>query len=96
MQTKPRVHPAERTEGLMSWPASRLSLPKTKSDNIDGEVHQDVARDDAAAALNGSAMWGMFLQAEVGPCRVVIESVFLQDAPKMGLAPHDHDLRARA
>ena len=29
---------------------------------------QDVARDDAAAALNGSAMWGIFLQAEMGPC----------------------------
>src|SRR3990172_4029120 len=51
---------------------------------------QDVAGDDAAAALNGSAMWGIFLQAEMGPCRVVIRSVFLQDAPKMGLAPHDH------
>ena len=51
---------------------------------------QDVASDDAAAALNGSAMWGIFLQAEMGPCRVVIRSVFLQDAPKMGLAPHDH------
>jgi hypothetical protein len=33
---------------------------------------QDVASDDAAAALNGSAMWGIFLQAEMGPCRVVI------------------------
>ena len=51
---------------------------------------QDVASDDAAAALNGSAMWGIFLQAEMGPCRVVIISVFLQDASKMGLAPHDH------
>ena len=51
---------------------------------------QDVASDDAAATLNGSAMWGIFLQAEMGPCRVVIRSVFLQDAPKMGLAPHDH------
>ena len=51
---------------------------------------QNVASDDAAAALNGSAMWGIFLQAEMGPCRVVIRSVFLQDAPKMGLAPHDH------
>ncbi len=51
---------------------------------------QDVASDDAAAALNGSAMWGIFLQAEMGPCRVVIRSVFPQDAPKMGLAPHDH------
>jgi hypothetical protein len=48
---------------------------------------QDV---DAAAALNGSAMWGIFLQAEMGPCRVVIRSVFLQDAPKMSLAPHHH------
>jgi hypothetical protein len=46
---------------------------------------QDVASDDAAAALNGSVMWGIFLQAEMGPCRVVIRSVFLQDAPKMGL-----------
>ena len=26
---------------------------------------QDVAGDDAAAALNGSAMWGIFLQAEM-------------------------------
>ena len=51
---------------------------------------QDVASDDAAAALNGSAIGGIFLQAEMGPCRVVIRSVFLQDAPKMGLAPHDH------
>jgi hypothetical protein len=25
---------------------------------------QDVASDDAAAALNGSAMWGIFLQAD--------------------------------
>src|SRR5438552_19150863 len=40
---------------------------------------QDVASDDAAATLNGSAMWGIFLQAEMGPCRVVIGSVFLQD-----------------
>ena len=51
---------------------------------------QDVASDDAAAALNRSAMWSIFLQAEMGPCRVVMRSVFLQDAPKMGLAPHDH------
>jgi hypothetical protein len=51
---------------------------------------QDVASDDAAAALNRSAMWGIFLQAEMGPCRVVIRSVFLQHAPKMGPAPHDH------
>jgi hypothetical protein len=51
---------------------------------------QDVARDYAAMALNGSAMWGIFLQAEMGPCRVVIRSIFLQDTPKMGLAPHDH------
>jgi len=28
---------------------------------------QDVAGDDAAAAVNGSAMWGIFLQAEMGP-----------------------------
>jgi hypothetical protein len=51
---------------------------------------QDVASDDAAAALNGSAMGSIFLEAEMGPCRVVITGVFLQDAPKMGLAPHDH------
>ena len=51
---------------------------------------QDIASDDAAAALNRSAMWSIFLQAEMGPCRVVMRSVFLQDAPKMGLAPHDH------
>jgi putative SOS response-associated peptidase YedK len=51
---------------------------------------QDVASDDAAAALNGSAMWGVFLQAEMGPCRVVIRNIFHQDTPKMGLAPHDH------
>jgi hypothetical protein len=51
---------------------------------------EDVVSDDAAAALNGSAMWGIFLQTEMGPCRVVIRSVFLQDAAKMGLAPHDH------
>jgi hypothetical protein len=36
---------------------------------------QDVASDDAAAALNRSAMWGIFLQAEMGPCRVVISGV---------------------
>ena len=51
---------------------------------------QDVAGDDAAAALNRSAMWGIFLQTEMGPCRVVIRSVFLQHTSKMGLAPHDH------
>ena len=27
---------------------------------------QDVAGDDAAAALNRSAMWGIFLQPEMG------------------------------
>jgi len=32
---------------------------------------QDVASDDAAATLNGSAMWGIFLQAEMGPCRAL-------------------------
>jgi hypothetical protein len=31
---------------------------------------QDVACDDAAAAFNGSAMWGIFFQAEMGPCLV--------------------------
>ena len=51
---------------------------------------QDVASDDATAALNKSAIWSIFLQAEMGPCRVVIRSVFLQDALKMGLAPHNH------
>jgi hypothetical protein len=51
---------------------------------------QDVASDDATAALNGPAMWGVFVQAEMGPCRVAIRSVFLQDTPKMRLAPHDH------
>lgn len=51
---------------------------------------QHAASDYAAAALNGSAMWGIFLQAEMGPYRIVIRSVFLQDVPKMGLAPHDH------
>src|SRR6476620_323622 len=55
---------------------------------------QDVASDDAAAALDGSAMWSIFLQAEMGPCRVVMRSVFLQDAPKMDLAPHDHVVKA--
>src|SRR6266496_465087 len=57
---------------------------------------QDVASNDAAAALNGSVMWSIFLQAEMGPCRVVIRSVFLQDAPKMGLAPHDHVVKTLA
>jgi len=51
---------------------------------------QDVAGDDAAAALNGPAMWGILLQAEMSPCLIVIESIFLQDTLKMGLAPHDH------
>ena len=51
---------------------------------------EDVASDDAAAALNGSAMWGIFLQAEMGSCRVVIRNIFLQDTPKMGFTPHDH------
>jgi phage terminase large subunit-like protein len=60
------------------------------------ESAQDVAGDDAAAALNRSAMWGIFLQAEMGPCRVVIRSVFLQDALKMGLAPHDYVVKTLA
>lgn len=49
---------------------------------------QDVAGDDAAAALNGSATWGIFLQAQMGPYLVVIESVFLQDASKMASRSH--------
>jgi hypothetical protein len=32
---------------------------------------QGVASDDAAAALNRSTMWGIFVQAEMGPCRTV-------------------------
>ena len=60
-----------------------LSISKTKSDSIDGEVRP------GRCWLNRSAMWGIFLQAEMGPCRVVTRSIFLQDTPKMGLAPHD-------
>jgi hypothetical protein len=33
---------------------------------------QGVASDDAAAALNGSAMWGIFLQVEMGPPSSVV------------------------
>lgn len=49
---------------------------------------QDVACDDAAAALNGPAMWGVFLQAEMGACRVVIRSVFFQDTRRRWASLH--------
>ena len=36
---------------------------------------QDVAGDDAAAVFNGSAMWGVFLQAEMGACREKVQQL---------------------
>jgi len=43
-----------------------LSLPKTISGYSDGEVHRDIASDDAAAVLNGPTKWRIFPQAEMG------------------------------
>jgi hypothetical protein len=48
---------------------------------------QDVASDDAAAALNGLAMRGIFVQAEMGPSGVLIRSRirFSEGTDKSGL-----------
>ena len=42
-----------------------MSLRKLKPTVLMVKSAQDVASDDAAAALNGPAMWGIFLQAEM-------------------------------
>src|ERR1019366_6852954 len=51
---------------------------------------EEVASDYASTALNRPVVGGIFLQAKMGPGRVIIGGISSSDAPKMRRAPNDH------
>jgi hypothetical protein len=67
LMPKPHVRDSSRYSlRLLSWMEKKPRLKQCPFRKLNPTVlmvksAQDVARDDAAAALNGSAMWGIFL-----------------------------------